>query len=227
MKLSGPQDHQTVAPGARPAPGGGGAGPSGDESLVTAALGGDRRAFEELFRRHHRAVYRTLVGITGRPEDAEDAVQNAFVKAFQHLDQFQGAARFSTWLTRIAINEGLGRLRERGRLESLETPIDDDETEIVPRHLRAWDDDPEILHSRTQARELVEREMMKLPDKYRLAVLLRDIQQLSAEEAAQALGLGVPTLKTHLLRGRLMLRDALAPHFMAPRARRTTGEGQA
>jgi RNA polymerase sigma-70 factor (ECF subfamily) len=195
-------------------------------SLVSAALGGDRRAFEELFRRHHRAVYRTIVGITGRPEDAEDAVQSAFVKAFQNLRQFQGAARFATWLTRIAINEALGRIRESGRLQPLESAADRDEDDIMPRNLRAWDDDPELLRSRAQTRELVEREILRLPPKYRLAVMLRDIQQLSAEEAAQVLGLSVPTLKTHLLRGRLMLRDALAPHFAA-RKPRTTAEAPA
>jgi RNA polymerase sigma-70 factor (ECF subfamily) len=187
-----------------------------DLDLVARARQGETDAFETLFRRHHRAVYRTLLGITGRPEDAEDAVQTAFLKAFQHLDQFQGASRFSTWLTRIAINEGLGRLRQHGRLESLE--VEDEEGEFMPRNVRAWDDDPELLRSRAQARDLVEKEILKLPPKYRVAVILRDIQQLTAEEAAQLLGLGVPTLKTHLLRGRLQLREALAPHFAPRRA---------
>jgi RNA polymerase sigma-70 factor (ECF subfamily) len=195
-----------------------------DLDLVTRARKGETAAFETLFRRHHRAVYRTLLGITGRPEDAEDAVQTAFLKAFQHLDQFQGASRFSTWLTRIAINEGLGRLRQHGRLESLE--VEDEEGEFMPRNVRAWDDDPEVLRSRAQAKELVEREILKLPAKYRLAVILRDIQQLSAEEAAQILGLGVPTLKTHLLRGRLQLREALAPHFAPRRAPAPAPEGR-
>lgn len=199
-------------------------GEGADLELVTRARQGETEAFEGLFRRHHRAVYRTLLGITGRPEDAEDAVQTAFLKAFQHLDQFQGASRFSTWLTRIAINEGLGKLRERGRIESLDAGGEDDDAEFTPRKLRAWDDDPEVLRSRAQARELVEREILKLPAKYRLAVLLRDIQQYSAEEAAQILGLGVPTLKTHLLRGRLFLREALAPHFAR---RRPAAEGGA
>ena len=207
--------------GATDSPTSGGA----DLELVTRARQGETEAFEELFRRHHRGVYRTLLGITGRPEDAEDAVQTAFLKAFQHLDQFQGASRFSTWLTRIAINEGLGKLRERGRTESLDAATDDEDAEFIPRKLRAWDDDPEVLRSRAQAKELVEREILKLPAKYRLAVLLRDIQQYSAEEAAQMLGLGVPTLKTHLLRGRLFLREALAPHFARRRPAPTTEGG--
>ena len=198
-----------------------------DLDLVARARRGETGAFEALFRRHHRAVYRTLLGITGRPEDAEDAVQNAFLKAFQHLDQFAGASRFSTWLTRIAINEGLGRLRERGRVESLDAADEGEDETFMPRNVRAWDDDPELLRSRAQAKELVERELLRLPAKYRLAVLLRDIQQLSAEEAAQILGLGVPTLKTHLLRGRLQLREALAVHFAPRRRAASTPPGSA
>jgi RNA polymerase sigma-70 factor (ECF subfamily) len=194
-----------------------------DLDLVARARTGETKAFEALFRRHHRAVYRTLCGLTGCREDAEDAVQTAFLKAFQHLDQFQGASRFSTWLTRIAINEGLGKLRQRGRLESLDDPGDEEDATFMPRNVRAWDDDPEVLHSREQARALVEREILKLPMRYRVAVLLRDIQQIPAEEAARTLGLGVPTLKTHLLRGRLLLREALASHF-APRRPASTGE---
>lgn len=198
-----------------------------DLDLVARARKGETGAFEGLFLRHHRAVYRTLLGITGCPEDAEDAVQSAFLKAFQHLDQFAGASRFSTWLTRIAINEGLGKLRSSGRTESLDAGTDgeDPDADFMPRNVRAWDDDPEVLRSRAQARELVEREILRLPAKYRLAVLLRDIQGMSAEEAAQILGLGVPTLKTHLLRGRLHLREALAPHF-APRRRPAAAPGE-
>jgi RNA polymerase sigma-70 factor (ECF subfamily) len=194
-----------------------------DHDLVARARTGETAAFEALFRRHHRAVYRTLCGLTGCREDAEDAVQTAFLKAFQHLEQFQGAARFSTWLTRIALNEGLGKLRQRGRLESLDDANDEEDAQFMPRNVRSWDDDPEVLRSRAQARELVEGEILKLPAKYRVALILRDLQQMPAEEAAQILGLGVATLKTHLLRGRLLLREALAPHF-APRRKTAAGE---
>jgi RNA polymerase sigma-70 factor (ECF subfamily) len=196
-----------------------------DLDLVARARTGETAAFEALFRRHHRAVYRTLCGLTGSREDAEDAVQTAFLKAFQHLDQFQGASRFSTWLTRIAINEGLGKLRERGRVESLDACKEDEDAAFMPKNIRSWDDDPEALRSRAQAKELVEQAIMKLPARYRVAVLLRDIQQLPAEEAASILGLGVPTLKTHLLRGRLLLREALAAHF-APRRPAPASQGE-
>lgn len=199
-------------------PTGAGADPGDEELLVGRARGGDLQAFAELFRRHHRVVYRTALGISGRPEDAEDAVQSAFVNAWQHLAQFEGRSRFSTWVTRIAINEVLGKMRESGRLEPLATGPDGDDEDFMPRNLRPWEDNPEALRDLDQRRELVEKAILALPPKYRAAVVLRDIQQMTAEEAAAALGLNVATLKTHLLRGRFRLREALAPHF-APKRR--------
>ena len=192
-----------------------------DADWVSRVQGGQVDAFEELVRRHERRVYRTLIGITGNREDAEDGTQNAFLKAFQNIGKFQGAARFSTWLMRIAINEGLECLRRRRNLESLEEEDRESEEGFRPRQVQDWRDNPEQLYSETELRELVEDEVMKLPAKYRLVVMLRDIEQLSTEEAALALGLGLAALKTRLLRARLMLREALAPHFV--RKRRETG----
>ncbi|HKQ97492.1 MAG TPA: sigma-70 family RNA polymerase sigma factor [Candidatus Polarisedimenticolia bacterium] len=188
--------------------------------LVERARAGDLQAFADLFRRHHRAVYRTVLGLSCRAEDAEDAVQTAFVNAWQHLHQFEGRSRFATWVTRIAINEALGKIRDGGRLEPLAADGVEDEEDFMPRNLRPWEDDPETLRSRDERRELVEKAILALPPRYRAAVLLRDIQGMTAEEAAEALGLNVATLKTHLLRGRLRLREALAAHF-APRRRPT------
>ena len=184
-----------------------------DLPWVERVQAGEVSAFEELVRRHHTRIYRTLIGITGRPDDAEDDLQNVFLKAFKSIRQFRRASRFSTWLTRITINEGLERLRSREKLESLDFS-DDDEAEVRPRQLRAWSDEAERAYSREQTRQLVEQAILLLPAKYRAAVVLRDLEQLSTEEAAAALGLGTATLKTRLLRGRLMLRDALAPHFV-------------
>jgi RNA polymerase sigma-70 factor (ECF subfamily) len=187
-----------------------------DAGLVTRVREGDLGAFEELVRRHHRRLYRTLIGITGNPEDAEDGTQNVFLKVFKHIGSFRGGSRFTTWLTRIAINEGLGRLRERKVLVSLDAERPEEEG-FRPRQVQAWEEDPEQLYSRAQIRELVERELVRLPAKYRVAVMLRDLEQLSTEEAARALRLPVTTLKSRLLRGRLMLREALAPHFTGGR----------
>jgi RNA polymerase sigma-70 factor (ECF subfamily) len=185
-----------------------------DAALVARVRGGDLAAFEELVRNHQRRIYRTLIGITGNAEDAEDGTQNAFLKAFERIDKFRGAAKFSTWLIRIAINEGIQRLRSRKRVTALDDNGSEDAEEFRPRQVRAWDDNPEQLYSKAEMRKLVERALMKLPAGYRMVVMLRDIEQLSTEEAAKALGLRVAALKSRLLRGRLMLREALAPHFI-------------
>jgi RNA polymerase sigma-70 factor (ECF subfamily) len=185
-----------------------------DTELVDRARKGDVGGFEELVRRHHRRVLRAALGVTGQYEDAEDVAQIAFVKAFQNLGTFERHARFSTWLTRIAINEALSRVRARKPTEAL--PLDgEDRSDFKPAIIGAWVDSPEQVYAREELRSLVERALADIPVKYRLPVLLRDVEQLSTLEAASALGLAVPTLKKHLLRGRLMLREALAPHFLS------------
>jgi RNA polymerase sigma-70 factor (ECF subfamily) len=184
-----------------------------DMDWVAKVRGGDLDAFEELMNRHSRRVYRTLIGVLGDAEDARDAMQDTFLKAFQYLDGFQGRSRFSTWLVTIASNTAIQRLRDRKPSESLDES--DSEETFRPRQVQAWTDDPEQLYSQTEARSLVETGIMKLPAKYRVVVMLRDIEQLSTEESAAALNLGIPALKARLLRGRLMLREALSPHFAA------------
>ena len=197
----------------QPRPIGGWAPADPDLETLNAVRGGNVDAFEQLIERHSRRVYRTLVGILGDPEDARDAMQDTFLKAFQHLDNFQGRSKFSTWLVSIATNTGLQWLRERKPLESLDEGPSEAEETFRPRQIRAWTDDPEQLYSQGERRQLIESSVMKLPAKYRVAVVLRDLELLSTEDAAAALGLEVPTLKSRLLRGRLMLREALAPHF--------------
>lgn len=186
--------------------------PDGD--LVACVKRGDLEAFEGLVRRYDRRIYRILMSVTGHAEDAEDGTQSVFMKAFEQIGKFRGASKFSTWLTRIAINEGLNRLRERKNLQSLDEGGLKDGEEFRPRQVQAWEDNPEQLYSKTEMRGLVEQALMKLPSMYRMVVVLRDVEQFSTEEAATALGLRVPALKTRLLRGRLMLREALAPYFV-------------
>ena len=118
---------------------------------------------------------------------------------------------------RIAVNRGLQQLRNRRVVESIDS--DGGEEVFRPRNVQPWQENPEQIYSRAETRELIGREVMKLPIPYRIAVMLRDIQNLSTEEAADATGLTVPGLKTRLLRGRLMLREALAPHFSRREAR--------
>jgi len=184
-----------------------------DAELVARVQTGDLDAFEELVARHSRRVYRTLMGILGNIEEAQDAMQDTFLKAFQHIGGFQGRSKFSTWVVTIASNTGVQRLRERRHLESLDDIPSEADAEFRPRQVRAWTEDPEQLCSLAERRELVERELMKLPVKYRVVLVLRDIEQLSGVETATTLGLGMPAMKARLFRARLMLREALAPHF--------------
>lgn len=132
------------------------------------------------------------------------------MKAFENIGHFQGRSKFSTWLTSIAIHTGTDVLRQRKPSESLE----EDDEGFRPRQVQKWVDDPEVLLAAAQRSELVREAVLRLPEKYRIAVLLRDINQLSTEEAAAALELSVPALKARVLRGRLMLRESLAPHFI-------------
>ena len=182
-----------------------------DAALVEQSKTGDTTAFEELVRRHTKRIFGTLAGMLGNLDEAQDAVQDVFLKAFEHIDGFQRRSKFSTWLVSIAINTGTEVLRQRKNFESLDT--EEDEQEFRPRQLQSWADNPEKLVSAEQARNMVRDGVMRLPEKYRVAVLLRDINQLSTEDAAAALGLTVPALKARVLRGRLMLRESLTPHF--------------
>ncbi len=134
--------------------------------------------------------------------------------AYLHLKYFQGASRFSTWLLRIAINEGLERLRRRKQTISIDEEVEGEEESYKPREFRDWRDNPEQVYTKDELRSLVEKEVMKLPVKYRVVVMLRDLEEQSTEETATALGLEISTVKTRLLRGRLMLREALAPYFL-------------
>jgi len=186
-----------------------------DAGLIAQAQIGNLEAFEGLVRNHTRRVYRILMAILGNPEEAKDAMQDAFLSAFKHLAGFQGRSKFSTWLVSIAKNTALQRLRGRKNFESLDESTGETEEEFRPRQVRAWQDDPEQLYSVSERRQLVERGIMQLPAKYRVVLMMRDIEQLSTEETAENLGLSVPATKTRLLRARLMLREALSPHFAA------------
>src|SRR6516225_1700263 len=180
-----------------------------DLLLLDRILTGDAKAFEELVHRHEQRIYRVAMGIIGNHEDAEEAIQQTFLKVYQHLGGFQRSSKFTTWMTRIAINEALQIRRRRRPTVSLDDPQVSDEG-VMPRELRDWHDDPGKIYDKQQIREIVERAIQSLPTIYREAFVLRDVQGLTSEEAAAALGIGVSALKTRLLRARLMMREALA-----------------
>lgn len=182
------------------------------QQLVARALSGDTRAFEELARLHETQIYRTCLAITHNVEDAEEAMQDAFFKAYRNLVHFRGAARFATWLTRIAVNEALQRLRKRKPTEPLDDLTERDK-EAIPRQTVAWHSNPEQLYSTQEIRHILEEAIWALPVPYRIVFVLRDICSLTTAETGEALNLSIPAVKSRLLRARLMVRQSLNRRF--------------
>ena len=186
--------------------------------LVNAARGGDIGAFEQLVRKYDRNVFRIANHITQNREDAEDVVQDAFLKAYQNLGQFQGQSKFYTWLVRIAVNEALMRLRRRRpeRMVSLDEDINTGE-DTIPREVADWAPNPEQLYNQSELREILQKTIQGLPPSFRTVFVLRDVEGLSTEETADALGLSIPAVKSRLLRARLQLRERLTKYFKKQR----------
>jgi RNA polymerase sigma-70 factor (ECF subfamily) len=184
-------------------------GPKGDLVLVDRVVAGDPRAFEALVRRHERRVFRVTLAVLGNAEDAEEAMQDTFVKAFHHIEQFRRESRFTTWLTRIAVNEALQKRQARKSTLSLDE-IGEAEVKVFPHRSHQWHEDPEKLFGKQEVRTMVEDAIRALPPIYRETFVLRDVEGLRAEEAAEILGLTLPAIKSRLLRARLLMREALA-----------------
>ena len=186
-----------------------------DLALVGRAVCGDRGAFESLVRRHERRVFRVGLAMLGNAEDAEETMQDTFVKAYRHLGQFRRESKFTTWLTRIAINEALQKRQGRRDFVSLDDSRGVDEL-FMPRRTESWRADPEKLYGKQELRQIVEAVIRELPAIYREAFVLRDIEEMTAEEAAEVIGITVGALKSRLLRARLMVREALAASLEEP-----------
>ena len=183
-------------------------------SLVTRAREGDTSAFNDLVRRYERKIYRLAMNITQNAEDAEDVLQETFLKAFEHLGDFQGNSKFYTWLVRIAVNEALMKLRKRksDRTVPLDEPVDTGD-ETVVREIAVWDQDPETKYSQEELGGILKEAVESLRPAFRTVFVLRDIEELSTEDTAQALGISVPAVKSRLLRARLQLREKLTRFF--------------
>ncbi len=188
--------------------------PSEESILVEAARAGDIGAFESLVRRYDRSVFRIAQHITQNREDAEDVVQDAFLKAYQNLGQFQGQSKFYTWLVRIAVNEALMRLRRRRpeRMVSIDEDVKTEE-DSMPREIADWSPNPEQLYTQSELKDLLGKTIQGLPPSFRTVFVLRDVEGLSTEETASALELSVPAVKSRLLRARLQLRERLNKYF--------------
>jgi len=186
-----------------------------DESaLVAQAKAGDQNAFAELVNKYERKIYRLAKNITRNDEDAEDVLQDAFLKAYTHLDNFKGDSKFYTWIVRIAVNEALMRLRKRktDRSVPLDEPVELGE-ETVMREIAVWEDNPEQQYSQEEWRRILDEAVESLKPDFRTVFVLRDIEELSTEETAETLGISVPAVKSRLLRARLALREKLTRQF--------------
>lgn len=186
-----------------------------DESaLVAKAQAGDAQAFTELMHRYERKIFRLGKNITQNTEDAEDVLQETFLKAYEHLEGFQGHSRFYTWIVRIAVNEALMKLRKRkgDRVVSLDEPVDTGE-ETVKREVAVWEGNPEDQYSQQELQAILDEAIEGLKPDFRTVFTLRDIEELSTEETAEAMGISVPAVKSRLLRARLALREKLTRKF--------------
>lgn len=188
-----------------------------DLALVRRAREGDFAAFEALVGRYEQRIYGLARRIVGQVQDAEEVVQQTFLSVIEHLKGFREEALFSTWLTRIATNHALGLLRKRARQRTV--PLADDRSEDAdrdvphPEYIAQWRETPEELASRHETRELLDEAVQQLDEKYRLVFLLRDVEGLSTNEAAETLGISPANVKVRLLRARLMLRERLTRQF--------------
>ncbi|MGA7219851.1 MAG: sigma-70 family RNA polymerase sigma factor [Candidatus Sulfotelmatobacter sp.] len=188
---------------------------SREQSLIASVQFGQRELFYELVRPYERRVYAAALAILHNEHDAEDAAQEAMLKAFANIGQFRAEARFSTWLIQITVNEALMRRRRERTvpMEGLDRPrlgSGEEEADYVPRDFADWREIPSEALERKEVRQRLANALAKLDRKYREVFVLRDMEHLNIQETAEALGITVASVKTRLLRARLMLRDLLA-----------------
>jgi RNA polymerase sigma-70 factor (ECF subfamily) len=193
-----------------------------EAQMIAKILAGDSQLFHELIRPYERRVYVMALSFLHNEADAEDAAQEAFLKAFRNLSSFRGEAKFGTWLVSITLNEARSRIRRRDsiKMESLDEPPDD-QGYTSPALLRDWKEIPSEALERKEIRVLLQSAISALPLIYREVFQLRDIEQLSVNEAAAALGISIAAVKVRLHRARMMLQKKLAPELkqVAPRRR--------
>ncbi len=184
-----------------------------EKTLIRLLKSGDRQACAELVRRYSKRLYRVALRILGSPEEAEEALQEAFISACDKITSFREDSRLGTWLYRITTNAALMRLRRQKQEHvSLDEPVEGDEGTFYPRHLADWRFDPHQITLTQELREVLEHAIRQLPDTLRVVFILRELEGLSTAETAQALGISETATKVRLHRARLMLRELLAPY---------------
>jgi RNA polymerase sigma-70 factor (ECF subfamily) len=186
-----------------------------EAGLIARILAGEKELFHELIRPYERMVYLTLLAIVKNETEAEDAAQEAVISAYRYLKSFRGDAKFSTWLTTIAINEGRKRLRKAklAAEESIEEEVEGQEGDYTPAPLTDWREVPLEALERKELRQALRAAVAELPDIYRHVFILRDLEELNMEETAQAMGISVGVVKVRLHRARIMLQKRLVPYL--------------
>jgi RNA polymerase sigma-70 factor, ECF subfamily len=199
-----------------------------EAGLIAQILEGEKELFHELIRPYERMVYLTVFSILKNEADAEDGAQEAVISAYRHLSSFRGDAKFSTWLTTIAINEGRKRLRKAKSAaeESIEKEVEGHEGDYTPAPLTDWREIPLEALERKELREALRGAVAELPDIYRQVFTLRDLEELNVEETAQALGTTTNVVKVRLHRARILLQKRLVP-FLKTTAPARKGFGRA
>jgi RNA polymerase sigma-70 factor (ECF subfamily) len=183
-----------------------------EAKMIDAILAGDVRLFHDLVRPYERSVYVMALSMLKNEADAEDTAQEAFLKAFRNLGSFRADSKFSTWLISITLNEARSRLRRSHavKIESLDEP-EDEQRHISPAVLTDWREIPSEALERREVRLMLQEAIGTLPNIYREVFLLRDVEELSINESAEALGISVASVKVRLHRARIMLQKKLAP----------------
>jgi RNA polymerase sigma-70 factor, ECF subfamily len=184
-----------------------------ERELIEHVLAGEKDLFYELIRPSERGVFLAAAAILGNEADAEDAAQEAFLKAYRNLDRFRQESKFSTWLIQISINNARMKLRKDRRhlYESIDAGRETNEGDYIPTDFADWREIPSEALEQTELRAALNKALNSLPEKYRIVLILRDVQQMSIAETAKALGISEENVKTRTLRGRLQMRDCLAP----------------
>jgi RNA polymerase sigma-70 factor (ECF subfamily) len=185
-----------------------------DLKLVQASKNGDVAAFEQLVKRYDRKLFRIAQSVTHNREDSQDAIQEAFLKAYQHLGDFRGDSQFSTWLIRITLNQSLMKLRKlrRTREVSLDEDFATDE-DVLPREVIDWAPNPEQLYSVSELRNILIKTIEELRPILRAVFVLQDLEGLSTDQTAEVLNLSQSAVKSRLWRARLQLRERLNKYF--------------
>jgi RNA polymerase sigma-70 factor (ECF subfamily) len=199
-----------------------------DEHVVARVLQGEVLLFEVLMRRHNQRIYRAIRSILRDDSESEDVMQETYVRAFEHLEQFEGRAQFSTWLTRIAVNEAIKRSAARGKLDPLNTEPDGDHEAMLASENNI--PSPELNAARGELATLLEDSILALPPAYRSVIMLRDIEEMSTSETAEVLAITDTNVKVRLHRAHELLRTELMTRagasgpqaftFQAPRCNR-------